>query len=228
MVEDGIEVTEFLRTHLHKDKVVLLGFSWGSLLGVHMARQRPDLFDAYVGTGQISNSPKSQRISYDYALDQARAANDAKSVNTLMSIGPPPFDNKEKIDRFFDVLEKYESEPDRNIPKGALFAPNLSLWDLYNWEKGVFRVPTFRIYHEMLSTDPASLGTNFQIPVFFFEGALDKRASPSLAKEYFDQIHAPQKEYVLFEGAGHFAVWTMPDRFLQELVFRVRPLAMKI
>lgn len=228
MVEDGIEVATLLRTHLHKDKIVLLGFSWGSLLGIHMAKQRPDLFYAYVGTGQISNMPKSQRISYDYALGRARAANDAKSVNALMSIGPPPFDNKEKIDLFFQVLEKYECESDRNIPKGALFAPNLSLWDLYNWEKGVLQVPTFRIYHEMLSADAASLGTDFQIPLYFFQGELDERASTSLAKEYFVQINAPHKEFVLLEGAGHFAVWTMPDRFLQELVLRVRPVAMKM
>ena len=64
MAEDGIEVAEFLQTHLHKDKIVLLGFSWGSLLGVQMAMRRPDLFDAYVGTGQISDIPHSQRIGY--------------------------------------------------------------------------------------------------------------------------------------------------------------------
>jgi pimeloyl-ACP methyl ester carboxylesterase len=52
MTQDGIEVSEFVRNHLHKDKIILLGFSWGSLLGVHMAKQRPDLFYAYVGTGQ--------------------------------------------------------------------------------------------------------------------------------------------------------------------------------
>ena len=51
MTRDGIEVSEFVRNHLHKDKIILLGFSWGSLLGVHMAKQRPDLFYAYVGTG---------------------------------------------------------------------------------------------------------------------------------------------------------------------------------
>jgi len=48
-----------------------------------------------------------------------------------------------------------------------------------------------------------------------------------LAKEYFDKINAPHKEMVVFEGAGHFAVWSKPDKFLQELVTRVRPLAVQ-
>jgi pimeloyl-ACP methyl ester carboxylesterase len=227
MAEDGIEVAEFLRGHLHKDKIVLLGFSWGSLLGIHMAMRRPDLFDAYVGTGQISDMPHGQRIGYEYALSQSRVANDAPSVTLLTNMGPPPFDSRQKIDAFFQVLEKYECESDRNIPKGALFAPNLSLWDLYNWRKGVLQVPTFGVYHEMVSAVTASLGTDFQIPMFVFQGALDKRTPAPLAQEYFDQIHAPRKAFVRFEGVGHFAAWTMPDRFLQELVRRVRPLAMR-
>jgi pimeloyl-ACP methyl ester carboxylesterase len=68
MAQDGIEVAEFLRDHLHKDKIVVLGFSWGSLLGVHMVKQRPDLFYAYVGTGQISDMAKAQQMSYAYVL----------------------------------------------------------------------------------------------------------------------------------------------------------------
>ena len=32
---------------------------------------------------------------------------------------------------------------------------------------------------------------------------------------------------MLFDGAGHAAVWSMPDRFLRELVARVRPLAVR-
>jgi pimeloyl-ACP methyl ester carboxylesterase len=171
--------------------------------------------------------PHGQRIGYEYALSQSRVANDAPSVTLLTNMGPPPFDSRQKIDAFFQVLEKYECESDRNIPKGALFAPNLSLWDLYNWRKGVLQVPTFGVYHEMVSAVTASLGTDFQIPMFVFQGALDKRTPAPLAQEYFDQIHAPRKAFVRFEGVGHFAAWTMPDRFLQELVRRVRPLAMR-
>jgi hypothetical protein len=57
--DDGIEVTEFVRNHLHKDKIVLL-FFLGSILGIYMIQKRPDLFPEYVGTGQVSDMPKSQ------------------------------------------------------------------------------------------------------------------------------------------------------------------------
>ncbi|HKM89863.1 MAG TPA: alpha/beta hydrolase [Candidatus Acidoferrales bacterium] len=225
MTQDGIEVSEFLRRHLHKEKILLLGFSWGSLLGVHMVKARSDLFYAYVGTGQTSNMPKGIALSYAYALEKARAAGDAKTVQLLQRIGPPPFDSLEKIGGFFQTLGKYECESDRDLPGGALFAPNLSLWDIYNWIKGFMIVPTFRVYNEMLSADLSSLGPDFQIPIFFFQGALDERTPAPFAKAYFDTIQAPHKEFILFDGAGHFAVWSMADKFLHELVTRVRPFA---
>src|SRR5688572_26491946 len=53
IVRDGIEVAEWVRRHLGKEKIVLVAWSWGSIVGVHMAKVRPDLFAAYVGTGQV-------------------------------------------------------------------------------------------------------------------------------------------------------------------------------
>jgi pimeloyl-ACP methyl ester carboxylesterase len=224
MAEDGIEVSEYLRAHLHKEKIFLLGFSWGSLLGIRMVKQHPELFYAYIGTGQVANMQKGIPLSYAYALEKARAAGDTKSVQLLERIGPPPFDSMEKIGTFFQTLGKYECESDRNAPLGALFAPNLSLWDIYNLIRGFAQVPTFRVYNEMLTADLSLLGTDFQIPMFFLQGERDERTQASLTKEYFDTIRAPHKEFVLFEGAGHFAVFTERGRFHRELVSRVRPL----
>ena len=44
MVLDGIELSEYLCKHLGKRKIIILGHSFGSVLGVLMARRNPDLF----------------------------------------------------------------------------------------------------------------------------------------------------------------------------------------
>ena len=77
----------------------------------------------------------------------------------------------------------------------------------------------------MLATDPASLGLDFSVPIFVFQGTEDEVTVTALTTGYFEQISAPRKGTVLFDGTGHFAVWSMPDKFLQELDARVRPLA---
>jgi pimeloyl-ACP methyl ester carboxylesterase len=231
MAQDGIEVTEYLRAHLHKDKIILLGHSWGSILGVRMARARPDLFFAYVGTGQVSDMPRSQRMGYAMLLSRARAANDTKAVTDLEGIGPPPFSGPDSARIFFEYLEQgspYEEKADREMEQslGPLIgsAPNFSLWDIYNRIRGFIRVPTWELYRIMLSTDQASLGLEFQIPVFFFQGADDDVTPAALAAEYLDKIRAPVKAFVPIPAAGHFAVWSAPDVFLHELIARVRPL----
>jgi pimeloyl-ACP methyl ester carboxylesterase len=61
MPHDGVEVAEYLRAHLHKDKIVLIGHSWGSFLGIQIVKQRPDLFYAFVGTGQVVGKQTFER-----------------------------------------------------------------------------------------------------------------------------------------------------------------------
>lgn len=99
MAQDGIELAEYLRTHLRKDTIIVLGHSWGSILGTRMVRERPHLFAAYVGTGQVSDMPKSQQWSYDKLLERARTARDGRALETLAEIGRPPFDNMAAVPR---------------------------------------------------------------------------------------------------------------------------------
>lgn len=230
MAQDGVEVAEYLRSHLHKNKIFLLGHSFGSILGVHMALERPDLFYAYVGTGQVGNMPKDLALGYAQLQEKSRASRNEANIKAVQSIGPPPWDSMDKIVLYFRLLQEYEPRSDRDAlssPAGSLTnpAPGISLWDEYNRLRGFMSIPTLQIYREMLSTDLAARGLDFKIPIFFFQGTDDNVTFASVAREYFDKINAPSKEFVPIEGGGHFAVWAMPDRFLGELTARVRPLA---
>lgn len=232
MAQDGIEVAEYLRTHLKQDKVILLGHSWGSILGVNMVKRRPDLFHAYVGTGQVSDLPRSTALDYARLLEQARAAHDARALQALTDIGAPPFTNAQAVGVFFQTIGKFQPASDTaamvDLQRSLTApAPGRSLADEYYDYQGFMVVPPWRLYQEMLSTNLAALGPDFAVPVFIFQGADDPVTPAVLAEEYFQTLQAPQKEFVLLPGGGHFAVWSLRDKFLQELTARVRPLAKK-
>jgi pimeloyl-ACP methyl ester carboxylesterase len=93
MVSDGLEVAEFVRKKLSQPKIVIVGISWGSMLGVQMAKARPDLFYAYVGTGQAVNRGKYRALAYSELLAEARARNDQQAIGELAANGPPPYDS---------------------------------------------------------------------------------------------------------------------------------------
>jgi pimeloyl-ACP methyl ester carboxylesterase len=90
MVNDGIAVAEWVGQRLGQKKLILMGSSWGSVLGVHMAKRRPDLFHAYVGTAQMVSYQANEAASYAQTLALATAADDKKTVAALQAIGLPP------------------------------------------------------------------------------------------------------------------------------------------
>ncbi|MGZ5082365.1 MAG: alpha/beta fold hydrolase [Usitatibacter sp.] len=219
MARDGIEVAEYLRSRLHKDKVVLLAHSFGSILGVHMARGRPELFSAYVGTGQVASMPAGLQMGYAQILEKARKANDAEAVRKLEASGAPPFATFEKAALYFDVLGKYESDEAAlaTIGKVVFSAPRFTLWDIVSRNRGFIQIPTWRLYQEIFATELPSLGLDFKMPVYFLQGADDDVTPALLAREYFDKIEAPYKEMVTLPGVGHYAVWIAPEKFSLQL-----------
>jgi pimeloyl-ACP methyl ester carboxylesterase len=73
MVRDGIELSEYLCKHLAKDKIVIVCHSFGTVLGIGMARARPDLFYAYVGAGQVADETRNYFVAYDALLKKAQS-----------------------------------------------------------------------------------------------------------------------------------------------------------
>jgi len=233
MTQDGIKVAEYLRAHLHKDKIVLIGHSWGSFLGMQIAKQRPDLLHAFVGTGQVVGRQTFEK-QYDLVVLRLKAlaqtANNAEALTELASISRSPGDsmtNPAIVGKWakalsFPPIDAFQPPG----PISPLFMPDFSLLDWYYWRRGAsFSAALLNGPNgPMIQSDLRSLGTDFSIPVFFFEGTEDLVTPIEPAYTYFEQITAPRKEFVLFKGGGHFIPLDRPDEFLARLNEYVRPL----
>ena len=227
MVRDGIEVAEYLRAHLHKDRVILLAHSFGTVLGIQMVKRRPDLFAAYVGTGQVVAKAEKERILYARLMEKLKAAHDEEGIAKLKTVTAPYHTEAElQVERA--ITSRFDPPVERDLRKTltpvVLYAPNYSLRDIYDLTHAAAYVGE-AIYPQQLSYDARKLGLKFDLPFFIFEGEADSITPPDLAKAYFDSVQAPVKGWVVFKGAGHSAVLTRPEAFLAELLRRVRPLA---
>jgi pimeloyl-ACP methyl ester carboxylesterase len=179
MTQDGIELAEYLRSHLHKDKIVLVGHSWGSYLGIHIVKQRPDLFHAYVGTGQVigrATFEKAFEITIAHLQTLAQSANNTEALAELAPIASQPAMNE----RNRLVAEKWSkalalpSVDSFNLagPIPPAFMPDFSLLDWYNRSKGLAFSAKYLRGRDgpMFQRDLASSGFEFSIPMFFIEG----------------------------------------------------------
>jgi pimeloyl-ACP methyl ester carboxylesterase len=226
MVLDAAEVTEFVRGRLAKERVILVGLSWGSLLGVRLAKARPDLFYAYVGTGQVVNYRAGKVQAYTQLMAEARARHEEQAIRELEAIGPPPYDSTTKSAVHTRWANRYEPSMPSNwtLLSTVLFESDASIQDLRNLRSGI-RSSEDHFRGMMDGIDLPALGTDFDVPFFVFQGALDNVAPVAQVRPYIDSIRAPHKELVLLSDAGHNAIVTKSREFLRLLLERVRPLA---
>jgi pimeloyl-ACP methyl ester carboxylesterase len=228
-VADAVELIEFLRGHLGVDKVIVLAESMGTLTGLPLARRRPDLVHALVVTDLYVNMAANEARKYQLTLERLRTAGNAKGVAALEGIGADParWDlgawNTNMAWAFKTNL------PTPNLDRRLLFplalsSPLYSLRDLSSLFVG-FQWSTAQMFQELLAYDAWRLGTRFEVPFFLFQGESDVVTLTTLAEEYFEEVEAPTKGLALIPDAGHFAAFTQPERFLAELLARVRPLA---
>jgi len=225
MTEDGIEVTEYLKRHLHKKKIILTGGSWGSILGIRMAHARPDLFYAYLGYSQVTNFPQDFVASYAKVRAIAQSKNDSAALATLDALGPPPWDSMQKWGSYFGILGPYQAEiAPSPFPKYALaseYEPDLK-------EGGPWRKAdafTQRLYFEgrMGYADLTEI-TDFRIPIFIFHGEADLIIPIERVRAYFHTIRAPRKEFYAVPGTGHNPSAAELAKLREVLLTEVRPL----
>ncbi len=168
LTNDGIAVAEALRDEFGIDALIPVGISGGSIVGLEMVKARPDLFRAYVGTGQIV-------------------------------LGTDVTESTEGL-----VLTPAEQAALRSMPRDG----------------GDQRVQATRMYEQMrdaMSTfDARALGVEYQVPMLFIQGALDRYTPTSRVAEFERVIVAPRKRIVVIDGGGHAVVF-MRDEFLRAL-----------
>jgi pimeloyl-ACP methyl ester carboxylesterase len=233
MTQDGVELAEFLRAHLHKHRIVLIGHSWGSFLGIHIVRRRPDLFDAFVGTGQVVGRQTFEK-EFDLVVAdlkaRAQATGNKQALTELASISAVPgysMTRPDIVDKWAKVLSQPSIEAFQLAsPVPPEFMPDFSLLDWCYWQRGIlFSAKQLRGSNgPMVQSDLRSLGTDFPIPMFFFEGTEDIVTPIEPAYSYFEQITAPQKEFVQVKGGDHFIPFDRPDEFLAQLMEHIGPL----
>jgi pimeloyl-ACP methyl ester carboxylesterase len=233
LARDGIAVAEFICRRLGVPKIMLLGLSAGTITALSMAKQRPDLFSAYVGNGQIVDWARQDALSYRLVLDRVRAANDAAAVAELEAIGPPPYADtatdaiKSKYAGAFTEGEQRSMASLYPAVIGNIMSPPP---DAHYLAKGVVlsdvRVAATAAYEalraDFVTFNARRLGLDFGVPMFFLQGDQDSMTVNADVQDYVSELRAPKKALVLVEGGGHSSVF-MCDAFLGLLNRHVRP-----
>jgi pimeloyl-ACP methyl ester carboxylesterase len=226
LLQDLDELIDLVQRRYGRGRVVLLGHSWGTVLGTLYAYSRPDKVAAYVGTGQIASKREADRVGHRYALAQARARGNARAIAELEAIDPerPSVDDIFTLDRW---IERFDGTFRAGLSTGRLILAALStdeadMHDLILFGRGN------RFSHECLLGEFREIDLTskrrFEVPVFFMLGRHDQVTPSTLAQAYFESIEAPYKRLVWFDQSAHNVPFEQPDEFNRVLVEEVLPI----
>lgn len=222
LVSDGIELSEWLARRFATTKIYLTGNSWGSTLGVLMAQRRPDLFHAYVGTGQMVSQRETDRLLYRQLVAYADRTGDRRLRDRLTDMGEPPY--RDVLDyafvmQYYDAVEPYRHVPAFDAARGpaGFFPDEYSTLDTWNEIRG-FADMGGLIYPQLQGLDFRTDVPRLDVPVYIVQGRHELTARSTLADEWIDGLRAPLKRVYRFDDSGHNPDAEEPARFNDLLI----------
>ena len=227
MLRDLDELVDAVRSRFGKERVVLLGHSWGTVLGTLYAHEHPEKVAAYVGVAQIADFAQGERVSLAWALREAERRGDERALRKLRAMAPAPrsVDDELELGRW---VERFGGTRRGGLSTGkliwaALRTDEASLVDLVKFGRGNrFSLEALRPEYSRVDLTRVR---RFEVPVVFMLGRHDWHVPAVLAADYFATIEAPTKRLVWFERSAHDPPFEEPAAFVRAVVEYAVPLA---
>ncbi len=224
MIDDTLIVVDYLRERFNKEKIYLMGHSWGSLLGVLTVQRAPELFHAYIGTGQVARQAESEKLAYSYMLEQFRNAGNKKMVRRLENI---PIDKGAPVDiRYLGtrtagmtklgvgIMHQWTS-----LTKAVMIVVRCKE---YSWSEKMRyakggSLSLSCLWDAVAQSDLFEQVPRLETPVYVLQGIFDYQVSYALAKEYLQAVEAPLKGFYTFENSAHSPCFEEPEKMCRIL-----------
>lgn len=209
MNKDAEEVMSFLLNCFGKEKLVVLGNSWGTVLGFHLAKKYPEKVNAFIAVSPVVSNLKSQQKTLQIFKEHFQKEGNTKAVQQLSEVKIPYENVKQML-----VQYRWETEFGGEQMTDEQFSQLLSYFQ--NWEK--MWMP---LYRELYKVDLEKSVTSIDCPVFFIVGNKDYTTYFKITEAYFNRLKAPSKKFFWIENTGHnipaFAAGKLQDIIIENV-----------
>ncbi|MFO0780164.1 MAG: alpha/beta hydrolase [Nitrospira sp.] len=220
-------VVDHLRQTLGQNKIILVGHSWGSMLGLLYSQQHPEKVSVYIGVAQVVSWHQIQQGQYDFTLAESINRNDEATLTRLHNLGPPPYATFDQQHKLYALMNQYGGGFHKQPCKVCLIAKGMATglvtpWELISIHRG-FHATVDAMTPELFRFDLEQAVPHVEVPVSFFLGRYDRQVDSTIAARYFDTLQAPRKDLVWFEQSAHNIPFEEPDRFNKAVIEHAQP-----
>lgn len=211
MQEDTYSMVKYLLEKFGREKLYLVGHSWGTYLGFHLADQHPQLLYAYVAISPLVDQVESERMVMNMLKEHAKQTSNERAAKELATV-KVPFESLDDMLISRKWLYTYLNQP---VPDSVMVQVRayLTLW-ADTW-LAVFNKAS---RHNLFNTLP-----KVDCPVYFFVGRNDYQTNATIAERYYHQLRASRKELFWFENSAHDIPSTEPEKMQDILIKKILP-----
>ena len=175
-----------------------------------MAQQRPELFAAYVGTGQVSSWADTVQFQFDFLRQRYKEKGDTAALAALDAIGKPDPKNVGQYFGFSRPIRQNMNASDTAWLTGlrTIYSANGESEEMVKAIGDGSSASGSALIGASVATDLPATATSFKIPYYIIQGRHDLFAPTPLVEGYFNKVSAPKKRLIVIEDAGHFALAT--------------------
>jgi pimeloyl-ACP methyl ester carboxylesterase len=223
-IEDACELSQYLGSRFGTNKIFVMGHSWGSLLGIKTVHLHPELFHAYFGIGQVADQLRGELISFEWVKQESVLRNDKKAMKKLSAMSfPDSLSTSGDWVRFLTSERAYVTKyggamynESKSLPMvlPLLLAREYTLSDKVRYIRGML-FSLHNMWDDVIGINLLNDIDSLQVPAYFFHGAGDYQTPYIVAREFYEQLKAPRKEFFTFENSAHSPIWEEPERFNQ-------------
>ncbi len=210
-LSDAREVTKLLRERVGDQPLIVLGHSWGTMLGSRLVARWPDDYAGYVGVGQQVDTLSAVVLALDWLRGIAPEAE-------LAAMAPEDFRDHELYVRLMQFVESHGGGMNVSLPSmlpRALAAPEYRLPDYPRWFDGANR-GSGPMWADYLRRDLFVEVSRMPLPMLLISGAHDMNTPVALVRKWFEVVEAPQgKRMVVLDGSGHAPFLTETPCFVE-------------
>ena len=217
--KDLLGIVLYIKKAYQKDKVGIIGHSWGSVLGSMFALDHSEHLSCYIGCGQVINLIENERVGYNKLKEAIEQSGNQGDKKKLEKIGEYPvvdtFDMNvmRKMGKVRNLQGKYHLAAtfDKNMIKIFMNSPVMGIKDIFPFITSM--IVNMQVMKELMSFDLKDKGAEYHVPVYYVLGENDQQTPVELSMTYFDEIIAPNKKLYLIKNAGHAAMIDNPDDY---------------
>ena len=216
-IDDTIAVTNYLRQYFGQDKIYIMAHSWGTYFAIQAVQKAPQLYNAYIGVGQITYQKESERMAYEYMLNYFSKTGDEKTFKKLKN-NDYLSDGYDKVRDSVMHRSGIGTTHDMTSVVSGIFFPSLTNSEYTLGEKiNLWRGKMLLNKNKQLKMkkDLRETVTKLDVPTYFFSGAYDYTVNFKMSEEYLKRIEAPIKGFYLFKSSAHSPIFEEPNKVEQ-------------